>query len=159
MGTTSLEKKFKSSIYMRTPLNIKKEPFVLLLFTGIVLLIVLAVHPISNEGFSDKVLFGISFSIMIWFIPLFLIFFWLLYLTTSKYLYSAAATWVHVITTVVLTLCFVSVLYLGVNPAQNVSESHELVGNTIQVLALLFLVEQIIFAVNFLIGIIKKIKS
>ena len=144
---------------MRTSLNIKKEPFVLLLFTGIVLLIVLAAHPISNEGFSDKVLFGISFSIMIWFIPLFLIFFWLLYLTTSKYLYSAAATWVHVITTVVLTLCFVSVLYLGVNPAQNVSERHELVGNTIQVLALLFLVGQIIFAANFLIGIIKKIKS
>jgi hypothetical protein len=144
---------------MRTSLNIKKDPFVLLLFTAIILLFVLALHPISDVDFKDKVMFGIPLDNMAWFIPLFLTSFWLLYLTTKKYLYSIAATWIHVITTVVSTLLIVSVLYIGVNPTQYVSDRYELVGSTIQVLTLLFIVGQIIFVANFVIGLIKTFKN
>jgi hypothetical protein len=154
-----LEKKFKSLNIMRPSLNIKKGPFALLLFTAIILSFALALRPISNVDFKNKVMFGVPLDNVVWFLPLFLISFWLLYLTTKKYLYSIAATWIHVMTTVVLTLLIVSVLYIGVNPTQHVSDKHELVGNTIQVLTLLFVVGQFIFVANFVIGIIKRFKN
>ena len=117
---------------MQTSLNLRKDPFVLFLFTTIILLI--------------------------WFIPL-LISSWLVYLTTKKYFHSATATWMHVITTVVSTLLIVSILYIGIKPTQYGSNRQELVGNAIQVLTLLFVVGQIIYVANIGLGILRKRKA
>jgi hypothetical protein len=140
-------------------LNIKKRPFVLLLFTAIMLLAALALSPISSVDFQDKVMFGVPLNNAVWFIPLFLISIWLLYFTTEKYLYSKAMTWIHLTTTIVSTLLILSFLSIGVNPTQYVSDRYELVGDTIQVLTLLFIVGQLIYLANFIIGIMKRLNK
>jgi hypothetical protein len=144
---------------MQTSLNIRKEPYALLLLTTILLLFALALRPISNADFQGKVMFGVPLVNMVWVIPCFLISFWLLYLATKKFLYSATATWVHVITTVVSTLLIVSVLYIGINPTPTISEQHELVGNIIQIITLLFIAGQFIYIGNVILGLIRRQKT
>lgn len=143
---------------MQVSLNFRKEPFALLLLTTIILLFAFALIPISNVDFKDKVMFGIPLDQMVWIIPCFLISFWLLYLTTKRFLYSKTAIWVHVITTVVSTLLIVSVLYIGIDPTQTISEQHELVGNIIQIVTLLFLVGQLTYFGNVILGLITRKK-
>lgn len=144
---------------METSLNFRKEPFALLLLTTIVLLYVLALRPISNNEFQDKVMFGVPLGNMVWIIPGFLISFWLLYLTTKKYLYSTTATWIHVIATILSTLSIVLVLYIGINPTPIISQRHELVGNAIQIVTLLFVVGQLTYIGNVILGLIRSQKA
>jgi len=143
---------------MQTSLNLRKEPFALLLFTTIILLFVLALRPISNVDFQDKEMFGVPLNNMVWIIPFFLISFWLLYLATKKYLYSKTATWVHVIATIASTLLIVSILYIGINPTQTISEQHELVGSIIQIVTLLFIMGQMTYIGNVIFGLLRKHK-
>ncbi len=140
---------------MKISLNLKENPFALLLFTTIVLLFALSLRPISNLDFADKVMFGIPLNNMVWIIPFFLISFWLVYLITKKYLYSVTAIWVHVLTTVISTLLIVSILYIGINPTQKVAANYELVGNAIQLVTLLFLAGQFVYIGNFVLGLFK----
>lgn len=138
---------------MKTSFNLKENPFVLLLFTTITLLFAFAFRPIANVSFQDKVAFGIPLDNIIWIIPSFLLSFWLLYLATKKFLYSVTATWVHVITTVIPTILIVSVLYIGIDPSSYIINSHDLVGNTIHILTLIFIVGQLIYLANVGLGI------
>ena len=140
---------------MQTSLNFRKEPFALLLLTTIILLFLLALRPVSNVDFQDKVMFGLPLDNMVWILPCFLISFWLLYLATKKFLYSTKATWVHVITTVASTLVIVSILYIGINPTQTISEHHELVGNIIQIVTLLFIAGQLTYIGNLILGLFR----
>lgn len=144
---------------METYFNLKKEPFALLLLTTFVLLFVLAIRPLSNIDFRDKVMFGISLDNVIWIIPGFLITCWLVYLATRKILYSILATWIHVITTVVSTLLLVTILYLGINPIPLISVRQELVGNLIQLVTLLFISGQFIYLGNIILGLINRNKT
>jgi hypothetical protein len=144
---------------MQTSLNFRKEPFALFLFATIILLFILALRPISKIDFQDKVMFGIPLDNMVWIIPCFLISFWLLYLGTKKFLYSKTATWIHVIATVVSTLLIVSILYIGINPTQTISEQHELVGNIIQIVTLLFIVGQLTYIGNVFLGLTRRQKA
>jgi amino acid transporter len=141
---------------METSLNFKKEPFAILLATTIILLFVLALRPISNIDFQDKVMFSVPLGNMVWIIPCFLISFWLLYLVTKKFLYSKTATWINVIATVISTLLIVSVLYIGIDPTPSISQRHELVGNVIQLVTLLFTAVQFTYIGNLIFGLIKR---
>jgi len=143
---------------MQTSLNFRKEPFALLLLTTIVLLFVLALRPISSVDFQDKVMFGVPLDNMVWIIPCFLISFWFLYLATKKFLYSITATWVHVIATVASTFLMVSILYIGINPSQTISEQHELIGNVIQIVTLLFIAGQLTYIGNLILGLFRGYK-
>lgn len=58
---------------MQASLNLKKEPFALLLFTTIILFFVLASRPISSADFQDRVMFGVPLDSIVWMIPCFLI--------------------------------------------------------------------------------------
>lgn len=140
---------------MQKSLNFRKEPSALLLLTTILLLFVLALRPISSVGFQDKVMFGVPLDNVVWIIPCFLISFWLLYLATKRFLYSTTATWVHVIATVASTLLIISILYIGINPTQTISKYHELLGNIIQIVTLVFLVAQLIYIGNIILGLFK----
>ena len=140
---------------MQTSLNFRKEPFALFLLTTIILLFVLALRPISNVDFQDKVMFGVPLDNMVWAIPCFLVSFWALYLATKKFLYSTTATWVHVIATVASTLLIFSILYIGINPTQTISKHHELFGNIIQIVKFFFIVGQLIYIGNLIIGLFK----
>ena len=140
---------------MQSTLNFRKEPFALLLLTTIILLFVLALRPISNVDFQDKVMFGVPLNNMVWIIPCFLISFWLLYLATKRFLYSTTATLVHVIATVASTLVIISILYIGISPTQTISKYHELLGNVIQIVTLFFIVGQLIYIGNLILGLSK----
>ena len=144
---------------METYFKVKKEPFALLLLTTFVLLFVLAIRPLSNIDFRDKVMFGISLDNVIWIIPGFLITCWLVYLATRKILYSILATWIHVITTVVSTLLLVTILYIGINPIPLISVRQVLVGNLIQLVTLLFISGQFIYLGNIILGLINRNKT
>ena len=144
---------------MNTSLNFRKEPIALLLLTTILLLFVLALRPVSNIDFQDKVVFGVPLENMVWIIPCFLVWLWLLYLVTKKFLYSTQATWIHVIVTVASTLLIVSVLYIGMNPTPKIAQRHELVGSIIQIVTLLFIAGQITYIVNIFLGITKRKKE
>ena len=144
---------------MQTSLNFRKEPFTLLLLATIILLFALTLRPISNLDFQDKVMFGVPLDNMVWAIPCFLISFWVLYLATKKFLYSATATWVHVITTVISTLLIVSVLYVGINPTPTITQRHELIGNIIQLVTILFVVGQFAYIGNVVFGLIRRQKT
>lgn len=141
---------------MKTSLNLKENPFVLLLFTAIVLLFALALRPITNVDFQGKVMLGIPLDSMVWIIPLFLVSFWLLYLATKKFLYSVTVTWINVLTTVITTLLIVAVLYIGTNPSPDARGRHELIGNAMQILTLLLVFGQIIYIVNVGLGILGR---
>lgn len=144
---------------MKTSLNLKENPSILLLLTTIILLSALALRPIANVDFQDKVVFGIPLDNMVWIIPLFLISFLLLYLTTKKFIYSVTVTWIHVLTTVITTLLIVALLYIGIAPSPYTSGRHELIGSAIQMLTLIFVFGQFFYIANVGLGILGRRKA
>lgn len=144
---------------MKTLLNLKENPPILLLFTTIILLLALALRPIANVDFQDIVVFGIPLDNMVWIIPLFLMSFWLLYLATKKFLYSVTVTWIHVLTTVITTLLIVALLYIGIAPSTYTSDRHELIGNAMQMLTLIFVLGQFSYIANIGLGILGRRKA
>lgn len=148
----------KLNYRMKRSLNLRKEPFVLLLVTTVILLFALALRPIANLDFQDKVMFGIPLDNMVWFMPFFLLAFWLIYVATNKLLYSIAITWVRVLTTVTATLLIVILLYVGISPSMVITERHEIIGNAMQFLTISFLLGQLLFLANIGLGIIARLK-
>jgi hypothetical protein len=144
---------------MKSVLNIKENPFVLLLFTTIALLFALSFRPIANIDFQDKTMFNVPLHSMVWIIPLLTLSFWLLYLLTKKFLYSKTITWIHVLITVISTLLIVTDLYIGINPTKYTSDKHELIGITMQILSLLFVFGQFTYFANVLLGFFSKHKT
>lgn len=139
-------------------LNLRKEPFVLLLGTTVILLFALTLKPITNLDFQDKVMFGVPLDNMVWFIPFFLLAFWLIYLATNKLLYSTTITWVHVLTTVIAILLMVILLYVSISPSLAATDRHEIIGNAMQLLTISFLFGQLLFLANIGLGIIERLK-
>jgi hypothetical protein len=137
-------------------LNIKERPYGLLLFTAIALSLALVFPPIANINFQDKIMFSVPLAIMVWIIPLLLITFWLLYLLTKGFLYSRSITWIHVLITISTTILTVIVLYIGINPLQPTYASsidrQKLIGNTMQILFIVFVCGQCTYLANVLLG-------
>ncbi len=144
---------------MQTSLNVKKDPFVLLLFTTILLLFAFALSPVAHVEFQDKVMFTIPLGNMVWTIPLYLICFWLVYLITKKYLYSVTVTWIHVLTTVITNLSIVTVLYIGITPSSISNDRYEIIGNAMQALTLILVFAQFIYLANVGLGILRRLKT
>lgn len=144
---------------MKSILSIKENPFVLLLFTTIVLLFALAFRPVANTDFQDKTMFAIPLDSVVWIIPLLLLSTWLLYLLINKFLYSRTITWVHTLTTVITTFLIVVVLYISINPTHYTNAKHELIGSVMQILFLLFVFGQLSFIANVLMGFFGRSKT
>lgn len=140
-------------------LSIKKNPYVLLLFTTMALLFALAFRPIVNLDFQDKTVFTIPLDSMVWAIPLLLLSLWLFYVPTSKFLYSRAITWIHVLITVITTLLIVTVIYVGINPSPYTSSKHELSGSVMHILSMLFVLGQLAYLTNILVGLSVWLKA
>ncbi len=140
-------------------LHIKERPHGLLLLVAIVLLIALVFLPLASFDFQDKTIFSVPLDIMVWIIPLLLIILWLLYLLTKRFLYSMTITRIHVGITVCAVLLMVIVLYLGINPSRLANDRHELIGNVMQILFMLFVGGQFTYLANVLLGLFGKQKS
>jgi amino acid transporter len=140
-------------------LNIKENPFGLLLFAAIVLMLALVFRPTADIDLQDMTMFGVPLTIMVWIIPLLLISIWLLYLWTKNLLYSRSVTWIHVLVTVVATMLMVTVLYIGIYPSQTTTDQHEFIGNVMQMLTLLLVFGQILYFANVLLGLFDRQKA
>jgi hypothetical protein len=144
---------------MKTSLNVRQNPGVLLLFATFVLLAALALRPIAELDLSGMVMFGLPMGRMVWTIPLFLLSFWVLYALTRTYLYSSIISWLHVLLTVIATLLIVMVLYMGIAPSPATIARHALVGHTLQFLFLVLLLGQLMYVANVGLGIWKRTKA
>lgn len=140
---------------MKTILNIKKNPDVLLLFMAIALLFVFVSPPFSTLD-EDMTMFSLPLAIMVWIFPLLLISFWLLYRLTRRFLYSFVITRIHIFVTVSATILIVAILYLTTNRSQFVTERYELIGNTMQVLVMLLVCGQLAYLANVFLGLLEK---
>ena len=137
-------------------LNIRERPYALLLFTAIAFLLALVFLPIARIDLQDTTLFSVPSAVIVWIIPLLLLFFWLLYLLTKRFLYSMTITWIHVLITIFATILLVTVLYIGIVPSQLKNNRHELIGNAIQILSLIFVFGQLTYVANVLLGLFAK---
>ncbi|TAE45091.1 MAG: hypothetical protein EAZ89_21380 [Bacteroidetes bacterium] len=138
---------------MKSILNVKESPYGLLFLTALIMLAAVAAAPAASIDFQDKMMFSIPLSTMIWIIPLLLTCFGMLYFLTRKLLYSVVITWVHVLITVITTLLIAVVTYVGIAPSADISGQHELIGNVIYVLTLLFIFGQLVYLTNVLLGV------
>lgn len=148
-------------------LYIKEKPDLLLLLTAIVVLLAFVLPPLAQIDFQDKTMFSVPLNLFTWIIPLFIISLWLLYLLTKKFLYSKTITWIHILVTNSVVILIVLVMYIGITPLQQVSNSsfdaslierQELIGNTMQILFIIFVFGQFLFPANVLVGIFSKNK-
>jgi hypothetical protein len=144
---------------MSTVLNIKNNPSLLLLLTAIALLIALVFSPIAKIDFQDKKMFNIPLATMLWIFPLLLILFWLLYVLTNRFLYSVTLIRIHVHITVSATILLLAVLYLGIMPSPGTIDENELIGNSMQILSLIFVFAQLFYPANVLLGLFTKNKG
>ena len=94
---------------------------------------------------------------MVWIIPSLLIFFWLLYLPTKKFLYSTTFTWTHVLITVSTTILMVTILCIVFIPLQPITPGYiELIGNATRIVFIVFVFGQCAYLVNVLLGLFTK---
>ena len=149
----------QNSSIMKSILNIKESPYVLLLFTTFALLLALAFRPIADINLQDITMFSFPLSSIVWVFPFLLLTSWLVYLITNKFLYSKTITWLHVLITVTTTLLIISVLYIGINPSRLTSDRHELIGTIMQILSLLFVLGQLAYIANLLFGFFGRSKA
>jgi len=137
---------------------IKERPYRLLLFTAIALSLALVFLPITHMDFQDKTMFRVPLAIIVWIIPWLLIFFWLLYLPTRRFLYSITITWTHVLITVSTTILIVIILYIVFTPLQPTSHRQELIGNATRIVFIIFVCGQCTYLANILLGLFTKNK-
>jgi hypothetical protein len=136
---------------------IKERPYGLLLFTAIALSVAHVFLSIAYIDFQDITMFSVPLAILVWIIPSLLVFFWLLYIPTKRFLYSTAITWIHVLITVSTTILMVTILCIVFIPLQPITPGYiELIGNAIRIVFIMFVFGQCTYLVNFLLGLFTK---
>lgn len=139
--------------------NIKKAPFGLLLLTAIAVLLALNFSAVVDLDTQDKTMFSLPLSATLRIIPLFLLFFWLLYVLTNRFLYSAMMTRIHVLITVSAAILIFTVAFIGIVPQQLANDRYELIGNVIQILSIVFVSGQLIYIANIVLGLLRRLKA
>jgi hypothetical protein len=139
----------------------KEHPYNLLLLTAIILSFLFAFNQIAGINFHDSISL-IPIVIILWALPIILALFWILYLTTRKFLYSTTLARAHIFITIFTAAFIVTVLYCGINPFQPMGhryyydftkmDNYKLVGRTIQVVFIILSVGQCTYVANILLG-------
>jgi hypothetical protein len=151
MGQMGVSKRQMIHAYM------KERPYGLLLFTAIALSLALVFLSIAYIDFQDSGMFGVPLTIMVWIIPSLLIFFWLLYLPTKRFLYSTTFTWTHILVTVSTTIILVIVLCIVFTALLPASHGYpELIGDVIRIVFIMFTIGQCTYLANVFLGLFTK---
>ncbi|OJY85720.1 MAG: hypothetical protein BGP14_17380 [Sphingobacteriales bacterium 44-15] len=112
--------------------------------------------------------FVIVHTHILWLFAVLALFVWALYLLTGKILYSKALTWTHVIITILTLLLFAFTLFWGdsfLNPAPrryydysswNSFDNYTIFTKAIGITIFVLLVGQLIFIINFMVGLFKR---
>ena len=138
-------------------IKINERPHVLLYLTAIVLFIARVLVPLLNIEYSEITLFSVPLDRMGWIIPFLLTILWLIYLLTNRFLYSRTISWIHVLLTVTSMILILIIFLIGINPDKNGSiDRVDLIGNSMQILFLIFVCCQLLFLANILIGFFKR---
>jgi len=144
---------------MTTMLKINERPYVLLLFTAIILFFTRAFAPLAKIEYTDITLFSIPVAKIGWIIPFLLTTIWLIYLLTRRFLYSRIISWIHVLITVTTIILIVVLFFIGINPNQPGSvDRQELIGNVSRIVFIIFVCGQSLYIFNFLLGLFTKDK-
>jgi hypothetical protein len=143
---------------MKTIFNQRENPQGMLVITAFALLILITLLFVFDFDFdfAEKTMFAVQLSTIVWFMPLFLISFWIFYLTTKKLLYSKAFTRIHILTTVSLTLVIVVIMFFAAKPHQSAINNFELIGNIIQILIIILVLIQLVYISNLLMGLVTR---
>ncbi|HYE54987.1 MAG TPA: hypothetical protein VD996_09100 [Chitinophagaceae bacterium] len=130
-------------------MNIKTKPYHLLLFAGIVF-VLLSFFANNQNNTLDLHLHDTYYIIatmhVLWALAFLALLTWTLYTVTSGFLYSKVLTWAHVGLTLVTLLFLTWAVFFG-----NVAYS-----GTIAVVAIILLLTQLVFFVNFFGGVFKR---
>ena len=95
-----------------TMFNFKKKPHNLLLTTAVIIFIAsFFVFDHTLDIHIHDTYFIISASQILWAIVILLLVFWILYLLTTRILFSKVLTWVHIILAVLTSISFVAISF------------------------------------------------
>lgn len=139
---------------MKTSLNFREKPFAYLWFSSVIWIIIIVAHLLFGLSFQDKLMFSFPLESIIWIFPAFLFLLWLLYLATRKLLYSDTLTRVHVLTTVITSLIIAAVLFMAIAPVTSLSNYPELIGLVMQWLSVIFVLSQLFYLINLVLGVL-----
>lgn len=89
--------------------NFKSKPYNFLLLGAVVLTLIIVVFKFAKIEASDTAV------ILIPFIPILLVFFWLLYRKTERFMYSKVSMNVHIIVTLFTAVFLVTLIYIGID--------------------------------------------
>jgi branched-subunit amino acid ABC-type transport system permease component len=95
---------------IRHMFNFKDKPYNFLLFGAVVLILLILIFKFAEIEASDTAV------ILIPFIPIILVFCWLLYWMTERIMYSTIITKIHIIVTLITAAFLVTLIYIGIDP-------------------------------------------
>ena len=149
-----------------------QKPYNLLLLTGLILFFVSLFLLKQNNSvdihFYDTY-FAIAHTHIFWMLTIFALFVWTLYLLTNKILYSKALIWTHIMITIFTLLLLALTHYFGdsfMSPTPrkyydfsnwNLFENFTTFPKSIGITIFLLLFGQVIFIINFIAGLLKKL--
>ncbi|MBN8858998.1 MAG: cbb3-type cytochrome c oxidase subunit I [Sphingobacteriales bacterium] len=152
-------------------MQIKQKPYHLLFLTGLIFILT-SFFVLKQDRSVDIHLHDTYFVIVhthiLWLFAVLALFVWALYLLTGKILYSKALTWTHVIITILTLLLFAFTLFWGdsfLNPAPrryydysswNSFDNYTIFTKAIGITIFVLLVGQLIFIINFMVGLFKR---
>ena len=152
-------------------MRIKARPYNLLLLTGLVL--VLSSFLFHNQFKAidfhlHDTYYVITHPPIFWLLAIFALLVWAIYLATNKILYSKALTWAHVTITILAIGLFLATLFFGesllnLTPRRyydfsnwNSLNTYTTFTKTVLITIFIFLLGQILFVVNFIVGLFKR---
>lgn len=147
--------------------KVSKEPFNLFWITAMILFVLsFFAWGQSIDIHLHDTYFVISTIIIIWILSFSFLLIWALYKCTSKILWKKFLTWFHVLTTILISIFFLTInfWYDKLVPNQEQTyvsfESVEAVDQKMATillpLSILFIIGQMAFALNILVGLVKK---
>lgn len=111
-------------------MNVKTKPYKLLLpFVVLLILISFFVQNNSMDIHLHDTYLIVSLAHIVWAIAVVLLFIWLLYKLTSKFLFSNWLSWVHVIATILSVFFLVALLFSNGNFLKPIPRLYVDIGN------------------------------
>ena len=152
----------------------KKKPYNLLLWTGFTFILITFLVINQNSPVDihlHDTYFVIGHTYIFWLLATLALFVWILYLVTNRILYSTTLTWVHTIITILTLLLLTTTLFISDNFMNTTPRQHYDFSNwespdnyttftkAIRVTIIVLLFGQIIFIINFIVGLLKKLTN
>ncbi|MDX2284713.1 MAG: permease prefix domain 2-containing transporter [Bacteroidia bacterium] len=136
---------------MRSVLYFGETPYGVLFVSAAAVLLAMAAVPAA--AFGESVMLGLPMSAMAWVMPALLTVLGILYMRMRTRLYAAAISRIHIGVTAAAVLLLAGVAGVAAaEPPASFREQHEQVGSVMQLLVLVLVLAQLLYAANVLLG-------